>query len=919
MSKYYTSKKEAEDAYNEYLQGHIGNVKEALELLNDLNISFVVDNYDELKEICSHHDESKYEDEEYIPYREHFYPLNADEEAHGEAFDNAVEHHIKSNKHHWNYWMNDDGSFNIPDENEYKLYCIERCCDWLAMANQHGEEPTRWYNINKDAIKMPDYGHELCNEVLKAVPEDFKLSFTGTRGELDESTESLNEYAYEKDVTSKELDRNHVMLITYNDGERHVNDFGNITRLFEYIKQCGGLKSFKGIQYTIMSDYKDSEFYLVRDRYHKSGWVWEDVNGDKVDSSDVQKRFKNILESDYWKTLEPKIEDTENDRKDVETYKEKIKNGFSRPILVNKDGEILDGNHTMTAYQELGIKPKELYTGERSDFYKAVAQTKGDAEKAIHIMIDNGTAKLMESSSKSKKQILVDLVSNASNDEVQSILYYLVNDNYVPNDTKQKGKSFILNVIKNNYVDEPSTSYQKKNNTNLEIAICNGTHKDRSEYLTEEDIKSLRKKIVAMKGQKYLDGIDKNSNGHAGYYALLKIVQGLESKQGENRSKQSDRGEYNKDDSWKNLPADEIIRLGQEEEDRKMNSLDESADMTLDDINTKYKSILSYPIEKFKSRQYADDKSSSYITTYHARIKSDKDIYAKSLEDLIKELDKYSSLTEATLTQLKRTALNQDPTRVKKSKHVYSKYIGISKYGVLNFSTTSEEHSGVNWYQEILFPSFNGLMNIVEQGDEIDEQDVRKILKQDNIKLTCDDPSFGYWSWKYKAYRDGYGLEKETRAPKRNNTRLKGSTCKHCISVIELLNQSPVIKQITQDLNEWCKKQLGMENNGYQDAEGMMNKDLKANQYDYSVENVIKSLISKDKFEKYQNGTPLEDLNLTDQEMKDVEEAIKGMRDRSQFDVKSELEKQFEPVKRGRKITRADKKLSVGSDEESEE
>lgn len=143
--------------------------------------------------------------------------------------------------------------------------------------------------------------------------------------------------------------------------------------------------------------------------------------------------------------------------------------------------------------------------------------------------------------------------------------------------------------------------------------------------------------------------------------------------------------------------------------------------------------------------------------------------------------------------------------------------------------------------------------------------------------------------------------------------------CKHLYSVIELLNEKRIIDLIARDLNEWCKRQLGIENNGYQDAEGMMQKDFKANQYDYNIEDVYKTLLSRENFKKYQDGTPLEDLGLSDQEMKDIENAIKGMRDRSQFALKSELEKEFEPVKRGRKIKRDDIKLTIGNADDNEE
>lgn len=386
------SLEEAERQYNEYLKGHIGNVSEALELLNTLDIQFVKDNYDELKDICSKHDASKYEDVEYVPYREHFYPINDEEKLKSEAFEQACRHHIKNNKHHWDYWVNDNNELEIPDEQEYKLHCVERCCDWLAMANQHDEVSNEWYYANKDAMIMPDYGFELCDEIMSKVPEKCNLSFTGVRGELDES--------------------------------------------------------------------------------HK-------------------------------------------------------------------------------------------------------------------------------------------------------------------------------------------------------------------EILSEESIKDLKNKIISLRSKEYLDGILKKSKGRAGYYALKKIIANIE-KEDKEAELQKEINKANKEqaqkDKWKRLPSVEIIKLGIADEERKMNSLNDSFNI----------------------------------------IRGGK-----------------GYLVEASMGQLKRTTLSEDPTRAKKSKHVQSKYIGISKYGVLNFETTSETHSNVKWYQEVHFPSFNGFMNIVEQGDSIEPDDVKKVMSQDNIKISC--------------------------------------------------------------------------------------------------------------------------------------------------------------------------------------
>ena len=51
-------------------------------------------------------------------------------------------------------------------------------------------------------------------------------------------------------------------------------------------------------------------------------------------------------------------------------------------------------------------------------------------------------------------------------------------------------------------------------------------------------------------------------------------------------------------------------------------------------LNNTYKDILLYDIETFRNRKYSDDKKSKYITTYHAKLKNNEDIYVNSLDQL---------------------------------------------------------------------------------------------------------------------------------------------------------------------------------------------------------------------------------------------------------------------------------------------
>ena len=184
------TKKEAEEQYKEYLNGHIGNVVKALEVLATIDNEYVNSHIDELRDIVKDHDKTKWEEPEWSAYLHHFYPTNDEEASMGEEFDVAVKHHITNNKHHWNYWVDEDNNLKDDiDEEDYKLHTIERICDWLAMAAQHGEGPSSYWEANKEFVVQPDYARELCDEIFPNVPGDFnKDMWKVTRGELDEST-----------------------------------------------------------------------------------------------------------------------------------------------------------------------------------------------------------------------------------------------------------------------------------------------------------------------------------------------------------------------------------------------------------------------------------------------------------------------------------------------------------------------------------------------------------------------------------------------------------------------------------------------------------------------------------------------------------------------------------------------------------
>ena len=81
---------------------------------------------------------------------------------------------------------------------------------------------------------------------------------------------------------------------------------------------------------------------------------------------------------------------------------------------------------------------------------------------------------------------------------------------------------------------------------------------------------------------------------------------------------------------------------------------------------------------------------------------------------------------------------------------------------------------------------------------------VENLLKDSGIKVYCNCPSFLYWGYRYKAWRQGYGINKETRAPKLRNPYLRGYVCKHLFAILQLYPQWS--KMLAPKFRDWALK-----------------------------------------------------------------------------------------------------------------
>lgn len=143
---------------------------------------------------------------------------------------------------------------------------------------------------------------------------------------------------------------------------------------------------------------------------------------------------------------------------------------------------------------------------------------------------------------------------------------------------------------------------------------------------------------------------------------------------------------------------------------------------------------------------------------------------------VIYDLKESSTLTEANLQDLINDSKATDPKRIKLAQSIYTEYKGVDSDGTLIFESDSQTRSGITHTQRIFYDKFFDLLDKADQNESITDEDVVNILTGD-LRVDCTCESFLYWAWAYKSWKNDYGLQKELRAPKRNNVALHGGAC----------------------------------------------------------------------------------------------------------------------------------------------
>lgn len=164
-----------QDEYFEYLNQHILNVQRSWEeFLRDPFEQFFPENYYEACKSINLHDVSKYNEDEFVPYCNHFYPADGFENDE-EAFDYAWLLHQKRNPHHWQYWVlvRDSGDLVAMDMPTHEI--ANMLCDWHSFSAKDPKSTAySWYKENNHKMILSDNTIDVVKFLLDFLTEPLK-------------------------------------------------------------------------------------------------------------------------------------------------------------------------------------------------------------------------------------------------------------------------------------------------------------------------------------------------------------------------------------------------------------------------------------------------------------------------------------------------------------------------------------------------------------------------------------------------------------------------------------------------------------------------------------------------------------------------------------------------------------------------
>lgn len=152
--------------YLDYIEEHYNNVQKAWGIIQEKckDMNFIYDDflYFTLNEEIKNHDISKLSKEEFVQYRESFYPINDEEKAKSDM-QSAWEHHKLNNSHHWENWSISKNTVSMT------LDSVHNIVDWMAMGFKFGDTAQEFHEKNKDNMNIPDWAENFMYQIFERI------------------------------------------------------------------------------------------------------------------------------------------------------------------------------------------------------------------------------------------------------------------------------------------------------------------------------------------------------------------------------------------------------------------------------------------------------------------------------------------------------------------------------------------------------------------------------------------------------------------------------------------------------------------------------------------------------------------------------------------------------------------------------
>jgi len=116
------------------------------------------------------HDWTKFLPCEWFPYVQRFYgaaALQRDQKS--DAFDRAWNHHQKSNRHHWQYWVlvTERDALRVQALSIPPRYAREMVADWIGAGRAQGKpDVAAWYDANAAKMVLHEHTRALVEQLI---------------------------------------------------------------------------------------------------------------------------------------------------------------------------------------------------------------------------------------------------------------------------------------------------------------------------------------------------------------------------------------------------------------------------------------------------------------------------------------------------------------------------------------------------------------------------------------------------------------------------------------------------------------------------------------------------------------------------------------------------------------------------------